>query len=100
MAGANDILIKPIITEKMTQAGDDFNQYGFIVSQQANKIQIRKAVEEMYGVTVEAVNTMRYRGKSRSRYTRAGIIQGKEPSYKKAVVTLMEGDTIDFYSNI
>lgn len=100
MAGVNDILIKPIITEKMTEAGDDFNQYGFVVSKKANKIQIRKAVEEMYGVTVESVNTMRYRGKSRSRYTRAGIIKGKENSFKKAVVTLAEGDTIDFYSNI
>lgn len=93
-------MIKPIITEKMTEAGDDFNQYGFVVSKKANKIQIRNAVEEMYGVTVESVNTMRYRGKSRSRYTRAGIIKGKENSFKKAVVTLAEGDTIDFYSNI
>ena len=100
MAGSNDILIKPIITEKMTESGEDLNQYGFIVDKVANKIQIRNAVEEMYGVTVEAVNTMRYRGKQRSRYTRAGIIKGKENSYKKAVVTLSEGESIDFYSNI
>ncbi|HKL38151.1 MAG TPA: 50S ribosomal protein L23 [Bacteroidales bacterium] len=100
MAGANDILIKPIITEKMTEAGEDLNQYGFVVHMKANKIQIRKAVEEMYGVTVEKVNTLRYRGKARSRYTRAGIIKGNENSFKKAVVTLTEGDSIDFYSNI
>lgn len=100
MARTNDILIKPLITEKMTGQGDDFNKYGFIVDKKANKIQIRNAVEEMYGVTVDSVNTMRYRGKQRSRYTRAGIIRGKENSFKKAIVTLVEGDTIDFYSNI
>ncbi|MEF8983109.1 MAG: 50S ribosomal protein L23 [Bacteroidales bacterium] len=100
MATTNDILIKPLITEKMTEQGDDFNKYGFIVDKKANKIQIRNAVEEMYGVTVDSVNTMRYRGKQRSRYTRAGIIRGKENSFKKAIVTLVEGDTIDFYSNI
>jgi large subunit ribosomal protein L23 len=100
MARPNDILIKPVITEKMTDQGDDYNKYGFIVDKKANKIQIRNAVEEMYGVTVDSVNTMRYRGKQRSRYTRAGIIRGRENSYKKAIVTLVEGDTIDFYSNI
>jgi len=100
MAKPNDILIKPVITEKMTEQGDDYNKYGFIVDKKANKIQIRNAVEEMYGVTVDSVNTMRYRGKQRSRYTRAGIIRGRENSYKRAIVTLVEGDTIDFYSNI
>ncbi len=100
MAKPNDILIKPLITEKMTEQGDDYNKYGFIVDNKANKIQIRNAVEEMYGVTVDSVNTMRYRGKQRSRYTRAGIIRGRENNYKKAIVTLVEGDTIDFYSNI
>lgn len=100
MAQINDILIKPLITEKMTEQGDDYNKYGFIVNKKANKIQIRNAVEEMYGVTVDSVNTIRYRGKQRSRYTRAGIIKGRENSFKKAIVTLVEGDTIDFYSNI
>ena len=100
MAKANDILIKPIITEKMTDQGDDYNKYGFIVDKKANKIQIRNAVEEMYGVTVDSVNTTIYRGKERSRYTRAGIIKGRENSFKKAIVTLVEGDSIDFYSNI
>lgn len=100
MAATNNILIKPIITEKMTEQGDDYNKYGFIVHKNANKIQIRNAVEQMYGVTVESINTTRYRGKARSRYTRAGVIKGKENSFKKAVVTLAEGDSIDFYSNI
>jgi len=95
-----EILIKPIVTEKMTQQGEELNRFGFKVAQEANKIEIKKAVEEMYGVTVESVNTMRYAGKSKSRYTKAGMITGKTNAYKKAVVTLVEGDKIDFYSNI
>ncbi len=95
-----NILIKPIVTEKMTHQGETLNRYGFIVDKRANKIEIKKAVEELYGVTVENVNTMRYGGKKRSRYTRTGIIAGKTKAYKKAIVTLAEGETIDFYSNI
>ncbi|MBN2347906.1 MAG: 50S ribosomal protein L23 [Bacteroidales bacterium] len=95
-----DILIKPIVTEKMTAQGEDLNRYGFVVDKRANKIQIKKAVEEMYGVSVESVNTMIYPGKNKSRYTRSGTISGKSKSIKKAVVTLAQGDTIDFYSNI
>jgi large subunit ribosomal protein L23 len=95
-----NILIKPVVTEKMTDHSEKFNAYGFIVDRNANKIQIKKAVEELYGVSVERVNTMRYGGKSRSRYTRSGILQGRTNAYKKAVVILAEGDTIDFYSNI
>jgi large subunit ribosomal protein L23 len=95
-----DILLKPIITEKMTAQGENLNRFAFVVSKKANKIQIKKAVEAMYGVTVEAVNTMIYAGKSKSRYTRTGIIQGRTNSFKKAIVTLAEGETIDFYSNI
>jgi len=95
-----EILLKPIVTEKMTAQGETLNRYGFIVHHKANKIQIRKAIEEMYGVTVDSVNTMRYAGKEKSRYTRSGLISGKTNSYKKAIVTLAEGDTIDFYSNI
>ena len=94
------ILLKPIVTEKMTAQGDKFNRYGFIVAKNANKIEIKKAVEELYGVTVESVNTMRYGGKSKSRYTKSGVMTGKTASIKKAVVTLAEGNTIDFYSNI
>lgn len=94
------ILQKPIITEKMTIQGEKLNRYGFIVAEGANKIQIKKAVEELYNVTVESVNTMRYGGKSKSRYTKTGIQRGKANSFKKAIVTLKEGDNIDFYSNI
>jgi large subunit ribosomal protein L23 len=94
------ILLKPIVTEKMTSLGDKFNRYGFIVARNANKIEIKKAVEELYGVTVEAVNTMRYGGKVKTRYTKSGVMTGKTAATKKAVVTLAEGNTIDFYSNI
>lgn len=92
--------MKPIVTEKMTDQGETLSRFGFIVNKKANKIQIKKAVEEMYGVNVVAVNTMMYAGKSKSRYTRTGIISGRTKSYKKAIVTLAEGETIDFYSNI
>ena len=95
-----DILIKPLVTEKMTNQADRFNRYGFVVVRSATKPQIKKAVESLYDVTVESVNTMVYGGKLKSRYTKAGIITGKTASYKKAVVTLAEGESIDFYSNI
>jgi large subunit ribosomal protein L23 len=95
-----DILQKPIITEKMTIQGEKMNRYGFIVDVRANKIQIKRAVEDLYNVTVESVNTMRYGGKSKSRYTKTGMQKGKTNAFKKAVVTLQDGDTIDFYSNI
>jgi len=95
-----NILIKPIVTEKMTDLSEKLNAYGFIVDNKANKIQIKKAIEELYGVTVERVNTMRYGGKVRSRYTKSGVLRGKTNSYKKAIVTLAEGETIDFYSNL
>ena len=95
-----NILLKPIVTEKMTSQTEDHNRYGFLVEKRANKIQIRKAVEEVYGVTVESVNTMRYGGKKKSRFTKSGILTGKTDSYKKAIITLAEGDQIDFYSNI
>ncbi len=95
-----DILLKPIVTEKMTNQSDKFNRYGFIVAKDANKIQIKRAVEEMYGVTVESVKTMIYSGKTKVRYTKSGIMSGRTPVYKKAIITVVEGDTIDFYSNI
>ena len=95
-----NILLKPIVTEKMTSQGDKFNRYGFIVAKNANKIEIKKAVEELYGVTVESVNTMRYGGKVKTRYTKSGVMTGKSAATKKAIVTLAEGNTIDFYSNI
>jgi large subunit ribosomal protein L23 len=95
-----DILIKPVITEKMTGISEKLHQYGFIVAKDANKIEIKKAVEQMYGVSVTAVNTIRYAGKSKSRYTKKGYVQGRTDAFKKAIVTLGEGQTIDFYSNI
>ncbi len=95
-----NILLKPIVTEKMTSQGDKFNRYGFLVDRNANKIQIRKAVEDLYNVTVDSVNTMRYGGKVKSRNTKSGLLTGKKAATKKAVVTLAEGNKIDFYSNI
>jgi len=95
-----DILLKPIVTEKMTKQGDKFNRYGFVVAKNANKLQIRKAVEELYGVTVNSVNTVRYGGKIKTRNTKSGFLVGKTAAVKKAVVTLAEGNKIDFYSNI
>jgi len=95
-----NIIIKPIVTEKMTAQGEDFNRYGFVVAKDANKLQIKQAVEELYDVKVAEVNTMRYAGKRKQRYTKSGISVGQTSSYKKAVVTLAEGEVIDFYSNI
>ena len=95
-----EVLFKPIVTEKMTEQGEKLGRFGFMVNKAANKVQIKKAVEELYGVNVISVNTLRYGGKRKSRYTKAGIIAGKTNSYKKAIVTLAEGETIDFYSNI
>ena len=95
-----NILLKPIVTEKMTSQGDKFNRYGFLVARNANKLQIKQAVEELYSVTVDAVNTMRYGGKIKSRNTKSGLLTGKTSATKKAVVTLAEGNKIDFYSNI
>jgi large subunit ribosomal protein L23 len=94
------ILIEPIITEKMTGLTEKLNRVGFIVEKSANKIEIKKAVEELYNVSVDEVNTMRYGGKSRSRFTRGGVVRGRTSSYKKAIITLAKGDSIDFYSNI
>jgi large subunit ribosomal protein L23 len=95
-----NIIIKPVITEKMTDLGEKLNRYGFIVDKKANKLQIKEAVEGFYGVDVLSVNTMNYSGKEKSRFTKGGVISGRTNSYKKAIVTLAEGETIDFYSNI
>lgn len=95
-----NIIIKPVITEKMTEMGEKMNRYGFIVNRKANKLQIKAAVEELYDVDVISVNTMTYRGKTKSRYTKTGVVSGNTASYKKAIITVAEGETIDFYSNI
>ena len=93
-------IIKPLVTEKMTGITDKLNQFGFIVRPEANKLQIKAEVEALYNVNVVSVNTMRYAGKNKSRYTKAGLLSGRTNAYKKAIVTLKEGETIDFYSNI
>ena len=84
----------------MTAQGEEFNRYGFIVEKSANKLDIKKAVEELYDVKVLEVNTMRYAGKRKQRHTKSGVSIGKTASFKKAVITLAEGEVIDFYSNI
>lgn len=92
-------LIKPLVTEKVS-AMNEKGKYGFIVSRKANKVEIKKEVEKMYGVTVEDVNTMNYLGKAKTRYTKQNILKGRRPSFKKAIVTVAEGEVIDFYSGI
>jgi large subunit ribosomal protein L23 len=84
----------------MTAQAEKLNRYGFIVDKKADKLQIRKEVEDLYGVSVDSVNTIRYAGKRKSRYTKAGFVEGRTDAYKKAIVTLKEGQAIDFYSNI
>ena len=94
------IIVKPLVTEKMTAITEKTNRFGFIVRPEANKLEIKKEVEALYNVTVVEVNTMRYAGKNKSRYTRSGLINGRTNAFKKAIVTLKDGDTIDFYSHI
>ena len=116
-------IIKPLVTEKMTKITDKSSvdrtytpkagknmgkqitkvatpRYGFIVRPEANKIEIKNEIEALYNVTVLDVNTMRYSGKRKQRYTKSGLVKGQRNAFKKAIVTLKEGDTIDFYSNI
>jgi large subunit ribosomal protein L23 len=95
-----EILRKPVVTEKMNRITEKQPRYGFIVDKRANKIDIKKAVESMYSVTVESVNTMVIRGKAKTRYTKAGFVSGARPDTKKAIVTLKKGELIDFFSNI
>ena len=94
-------IVKPLVTEKMNSLTEKFpNRFGFIVRPEANKLEIKKEIEDLYNVTVVDVNTSLYMGKTKSRYTRRGLSRGQANAYKKAIVTLKEGDTIDFYSNI
>ncbi|RMF32087.1 MAG: 50S ribosomal protein L23 [Bacteroidetes bacterium] len=97
---AKQILIKPIISEKAEQLSDRQNQYSFVVNRKANKVEIRKAVEQFYNVNVQSVNTMIVPGKNKSRTTRSGMLRGRVPGYKKAVVTLAPGEEIDFYGEV
>jgi len=93
------ILKKPLVTEKVS-ALNEKGKYGFYVDINANKVEIKKAVEKQYGVTVASVNTSSVMGKQKTRYTKAGVLAGRKPNYKKAIVTLAEGEVIDFYSNV
>lgn len=95
------ILIQPIITEKQNAITEKMpNRYGFKVAKSANKFEIKKAIEEAYQVKVVSINTMRYDGKRKARYTKGGLVVGRTPAFKKAIVTVAEGDEIDFYNNI
>ena len=94
-----EILVKPLLTEKGA-ALNESGKFGFVVNKKANKFQIKKEIETRYGVVVEEINTMITAGKSKTRYTKAGVLQGKTSSYKKAIVKLKEGDVIDFYSTL
>lgn len=100
MPQINDILIKPHITERTALMSEKENKYVFFVHLKSNKLQIKGAIEAMYGVTVDSVNTLISPGKKKSKYTKSGILQGKTSAKKKAIVRIAEGDTIDFYSNI
>lgn len=95
-----EIIKKPILTEKASMLTEKLNRYAFKVDHRANKIQIKTAIQEMFGVTVVAVNTSVVAGKAKSRYTKAGFVSGRAPKYKKAIVTIQDGETIDFYSVI
>ncbi|MDR2978943.1 MAG: 50S ribosomal protein L23 [Bacteroidales bacterium] len=95
-----NVLIKPIISEKMTMVAEKYNRYGFMVNRKATKMQIKKEVEDIYGVKVVQVNTLVQRGKSTSRYTKAGMITGQKNTFKKAYVFVDKEDKIDFFSNI
>jgi len=95
-----NILIRPIITEKATADSEDNNRFAFVVDKRANKIEIKKAVESFYGVNVENVRTMIMPKKRSVKYTKAGMVEGGKGSYKKAIVEVRSGETIDLYSNI
>jgi len=94
------IIKKPILTEKMMNETEQFNRYGFIVDKKANKIEIKKAIEDLFGVDVLAIRTMNYPPERKTRYTKSGVVNGKTNAYKKAIVQLPEGQSIDFYNNI
>jgi large subunit ribosomal protein L23 len=95
-----EILIKPIITEKMTAQAEKLNRYGFVVAKAANKLEIKSAIEKMYGVKVDSVNTQQYVGKVKTRNTTRGVAVGRVNRNKKAIVTLKQGEVIDFYASI
>ena len=94
------ILIKPIITEKATNDSELFNRYSFVVDKSANKIEIKKAVETAYGVSISSVKTLNYPVQKNTKFTKKGLVTGKKGAYKKAIIHLAEGESIDFYNNL
>lgn len=96
---ASDVLIKPILSEKANKQAEKTNRYSFVVNKKANKLEIKKAIESFYGVTVDSVNTIIVPSKAKAKYTKAGFIVGRKPSKKKAIVTVANGETIDLYSS-
>ena len=96
----SDVLIRPVLSEKVNRQTEKQNRYTFVVDRKANKLEIKKAVEEFYGVNVVDVNTSVLPGKNKTRFTKAGFISGQKPGYKKAFVTVAEGETIDLYANV
>ena len=94
------ILIKPIITEKATNDSELFNRYSFVVDKSANKIEIKKAVETAYGVSISSVKTLNYPVQKNTKFTKKGLVTGKKGAYKKAIIQLAEGESIDFYNNL
>lgn len=97
---AEKVLVRPVITEKSTDLGEKLNRYVFVVDKAANKLEIKKAIESMYSVSVESINTIVVPAKEKIRFTKSGVSKGRKQSFKKAIVSLVEGDTIDFYNNI
>src|SRR6185503_1875738 len=96
----SEVLIKPVLSEKVNRLSEKFNRYTFIVNRKANKLEIKKAVEDFYGVSVEEVNTLNMPSKVKQRNTKAGLLVGRKPAKKKAIVTVAEGDSIDLYGNV
>ena len=96
----SDVLVRPVLSEKVNKQTEKFNRYTFVVDRKANKLEIKKAVEEFYGIQVKEVNTLVMPSKAKSRNTKAGIVSGRKPAKKKAIVTIVEGETIDLYGNV
>jgi len=94
------VVKRPLITEKSNEISEKLKKFGFVVNRNASKDEIKKEIEKLYRVNVVEINTMIYGGKAKTRYTKKNILNGRTRGYKKAVVTLKEGQTIDFYSNI
>ena len=96
----SEVLIKPILTEKANGQQEKLRRYAFKVDRKANKLEIKKAIEEFYGVNIVDVNTLVVPGKNKTRYTKKGFTKGQKSAYKKAMVTVADGETIDLYSTI